>query len=122
MTGDNPSVLLNDLYAGGKKVIASYARLVFEEAEKGDTVSLAILHRNMEEAARIIHAARTHFSEDANVPVILAGGLTERAPLLPMLKEALGDTGKFQIEILSVPPVEGALQKAKELWKEKCQG
>lgn len=46
MTGDNPSVLLNDLYEGGKKVIASYARLVFEEAEKGDTVSLAILHRN----------------------------------------------------------------------------
>ena len=121
MTGDNPSVLLNALYEGGKKVIASYARLVFEEAEKGDAISLSILHRNMAEAARIIHAARSHFSSDAIVPVILAGGLTERSLLLPMLKEALGNTDGLQIEILSVSPVEGALQRAKELWKEECQ-
>ena len=121
MTGDSPSALLNNLYEGGKKVIASYARLVFEEAEKGDAVSLSILHRNMEEAARIIHAARAHFPDDAAVPVILAGGLTEQAPLLPMLKEALGNTENLHIEILSVPPVEGALQKARELWKEECQ-
>lgn len=121
MSGDNPSGLLNMLYEGGKKVIASYAGLVFEEAEKGDAISLSILHRNMAEAARIIHAARSHFSSDAIVPVILAGGLTERSLLLPMLKEALGNTDGLQIEILSVSPVEGALQRAKELWKEECQ-
>ena len=100
-------------------MIASYADLVFEEAEKGDAISCAILHRNMEEAARIIRAARAHFQpSDTPVPVILAGGLTEQPLLIPYLQEALGDTSGLQLKILSVSPVEGALQKAKYIWKE----
>ena len=111
--------LMNRLYEGGKKVIASYANLVFEEAEKGDAVSCAILRRNMEEAARIIRAAKAHFRQtDTPIPVILAGGLTEQPLLLPYLQEALGDTTGLQLKILSVSPVEGALKKAKYIWKE----
>ena len=117
-SGCDASALLNLLYEGGKKTIASYAGLVFEEAEKGDAVSCAVLRHNMAEAARIIHAARAHFPKDSNpVPVILAGGLTEQPLLLPYLQEALGDMSGLQLEILSVQPVEGALKKAMCIWK-----
>ncbi len=117
--GCDSGTLMNMLYEGGKKTVASYADLVFEEAEKGDAVSCAILHRNMEEAARIIRAAKAHFQQsDTPIPVILAGGLTEQPLLMPYLQEALGDTTGLQLKILSVSPVEGALQKAKYIWKE----
>ena len=117
-SGCDASALLNLLYEGGKKTIASYAGLVFEEAEKGDAVSCSVLRHNMAEAARIIHAARAHFPKDGNpVPVILAGGLTEQPLLLPYLQEALGDMSGLQLEILSVQPVEGALKKAMCIWK-----
>jgi len=118
-SGCDASTLLNQLYEGGKKTIASYAGLVFKEAEKGDAAACAILRRNMAEAARIIRAARDHFPKDIDpVPVILAGGLTEQPLLLPYLQETLGDTTGIQLKILSVSPVEGALQKAKYIWKE----
>lgn len=119
-SGCSASELLSILWEDGKKNIASYAGLVFEEAEKGDSVSCAILRRNMAEAARIVHAALNHFSETTeSVPVILAGDLTEQPLLLKYLQEALADTTRLRLEILSVPPVEGALQKAKDLWEEK---
>lgn len=114
----DPGVLLNQLYEGGKKVIASYADLVFEEAEKGDAVSCFILRRNMDEVARIIRAARAHFPEDNSaLPVVLAGGLTKQPLLLTYLREALGDMTGIELKILSVSPVEGALQKAKYIGK-----
>jgi len=118
--GCDASALLNLLYEGGKRTIASYAGLVFQEAEKGDAVSCAILRHNMAEAARIILAAKKHFSGDGNpVPVILAGGLTEQPLLLPYLQEALGDLNGLQLEILSVESVEGAVKKAMSLWREE---
>lgn len=122
VTGNNPSSLLNTLYEGGKKEIASYAVLVFEEAEKGDEVATSILRRNMKEAARIIQAARSYFPHDAQIPVILAGGLTEQRMLLPLLTEELDDVNNvqgIQIETLTVPSVEGAIKIAMDLWKEQ---
>lgn len=117
--GCEPAELLNQLYEGGKRTIASYSELVFREAEKGDPVSCDILRRNMSEVARIIRAARSYFTEsDEPIPVILAGGLTRQTLLLPYLKEALGEPGGLELKILSVQPVEGALIKAKTLWKE----
>lgn len=112
--------LMSRLYEGGKKVIASYADIVFEEAEKGDAAACSILRRNMKEAARVLRAAKSHFTENEYpVPVILAGGLTEQPLLLPYLREALGDAEKgLELKILNVTPVEGAIQKAKYIWKE----
>lgn len=117
--GCDSAALMNQLYEGGKKVIASYANLVFEEAEKGDETACSILRRNMQEAAKILRSAKTHFSEnDYPIPVILAGGLTEQPLLLPYLTEALGDAADdLRIKILDSAPVEGALQKAKYILK-----
>lgn len=115
------SDLLKYLYNGGNKLVSSYAMCVFEEAEKGDRVSLAILKKNVAEIARLIRASLSHFSNyKTKIPVILGGGLTNQKLLMTYLCEALGnDTEKCDIQILSVPPVEGAIELAKELWRKK---
>ena len=106
------------LYNGGNKLVASYATYVFEEAEKGDRVSISILKKHVSEIARLVRASLSHFSSyDEKIPVILGGGLTKQALLLKYLFEELGDDmGKCNIKVLDVPPVDGALKLAKSLW------
>ena len=110
---------LKYLYNGGNKLVSSYAKYVFEEAEKGDLVSINILKKNMAEVAKIIRASLSHFLDyNEKIPVILGGGLTNQKLLLPYLFEALsGDKEKCDIQILPVPPVNGALSLAKSLWR-----
>ena len=111
--------LLKYLYSGGNKLVSSYATCVFEEAEKGDRVSIAILKKNVAEVARLIRASLSHFSDyEERIPVILGGGLTNQSLLLDYLLDELGDDmGKCNIKVLDVPPVNGALEKAKALWR-----
>ena len=113
--------LLKYLYSGGNKLVSSYAMYVFEEAEKGDKVSVSILKKHIAEIARLIRASLSHFSDyDKKIPVILGGGLTNQRLLVPYLLEALGnDTERCSIQILSVPPVQGALELAKTLWRKR---
>ena len=110
---------LKYLYNGGNKLVSSYAMCVFEEAEKGDRVAANILKKNIAEIARLIRASLSHFSNcDTKIPVILGGGLTNQKLLLLYLLDALGDdTKRCDIQILSVPPVQGALELAKSLWR-----
>lgn len=114
--------LVKYLYDGGNKLVASYAMCVFEEAKKGDTVSINILKRNMGEAASLIRVALSHFSNyETKIPVILGGGLTKQELLMEYLTDALGDDmERCDIQILSVPPVQGALELAKSLWRKSC--
>ena len=116
---DSNADFLKYLYNGGNKLVSSYAMCVFEEAEKGDRIAIAILKKNVDEIARLIRASLSHFSTyDEKIPVILSGGLTKQRLLIPYLFDALGDdTKKCDIQILSVPPVNGALELAKALWK-----
>ena len=110
---------LKHLYDGGNKTVSSYAMCVFEEAEKGDRVATNILKKNVNEIARLIRASLSHFSNGEKIPVILGGGLTNQKLLIPYLSSALGeDRKKCDIQILSVPPVQGALELAKSLWRE----
>lgn len=113
--------LLKHLYNGGNKLVASYATYVFEEAEKGDAVSISILKKNIAEIARIIRASLLHFGEHGEkIPVVLGGGLTNQALLLPYLLSELGEeTEKCEIKVLGVPPVNGAVELARELWRRR---
>jgi N-acetylglucosamine kinase-like BadF-type ATPase len=113
--------LLKYLYSGGNKLVSSYAMYVFEEAEKGDKVSVSILKKHIAEIARLIRASLSHFSDyDKKIPVILGGGLTNQALLLPYLLDELGDDIKScSIQVLDVPPVNGALELAKSLWRKR---
>ena len=113
--------LLKYLYSGGNKLVSSYAMYVFEEAEKGDKVSVSILKKHIAEIARLIRASLSHFSDyDKKIPVILGGGLTNQALLLSYLLDELGDDIKScSIQVLDVPPVNGALELAKALWRKR---
>ena len=117
------SEFLKYLYSGGNKLVSSYAMCVFEEAEKGDRVSIAILKRHIAEIAKLIRASLSHFSDyKESVPIILGGGLTNQALLLPYLLDELGDdTKRCKIQVLNVPPVNGALELAKALWRKRSQ-
>ena len=112
---------IKHLYSGGNKLVSSYAKCVFEEAEKGDRVSVAILKKNITEIARLLRAALFHFSTcNERIPIILSGGLTNQKLLLPYLFDALGDVTKTcNIQVLDVAPVCGAVELAKELWRKR---
>ena len=115
------SEFLKYLYSGGNKLVSSYAMIVFEEAERGDPVSISILKKHIAEIARLIRASLSHFTDyNERIPVILGGGLTNQALLLPYLTNELGDDIKrCNIQILDVPPVNGALELAKSLWRKR---
>lgn len=116
-SGCSETELLKKLYKGGNKLVASYASIVFEEAEKGDEVAESILKKNFDEVARIIRAALAHFPRRCGrVPVVLAGGLTKRADILTRIKNAMGnDAEKCEWNIFSTDPVDGALMLAKKI-------
>ena len=84
-------------------------------------VSIAILKKNIAEIARLIRVSLSHFSNyNAKIPVILGGGLTKQKLLLQYLLDALGDDcEKCDIQVLSVPPVDGALELARALWRNR---
>ncbi|MBQ7604548.1 MAG: XRE family transcriptional regulator [Clostridia bacterium] len=116
MAGGDGMRLLNDVYQNGKKVIASFAEVVYEQAEAGDAVACGILEKNMKEVARVIRSAAGFFSEKLEkIPVVIAGGLTEQSLTMKYLTDALGDTSRFDIKILEQQPVEGAVLIARNL-------
>ena len=121
--GSDPGAFLAELYAGGAKAVAAYAAPVIEMANNGDEEARGILRKNMEAAARILRAGRERFpDQNAVVPVILTGGLTKQPVIPAYLQEALKDAAPMKLEVLSVPPVAGAVRKAMLLKKESGEG
>ncbi len=112
----DPQALLGLLYAGGKKVIASYASLVYKAAKAGDKVADGILRRNMDFAARMIQSASAALTED-QIPVVLTGGLTNEPMTLDYLKNALPSPHRWALRVLDAEPVMGAVLLAKEVYE-----
>ncbi len=112
----DPQALLGALYGGGKRKIASYARVVYEAAGKGDAVARAILARNMAFAASVIEAASEGLCEE-RIPVVLTGGLTAEEETLRLLRASLKNPSRYELFVLSVPPVRGSLILARELFE-----
>ena len=104
--------LMAYIYSGGKKTVASFAPVVFSAAEKNDAVAIAILQRNMKEAAHIVETASKNFSGD-KVKVVVAGGLTNCPVVIEYLKKYLKNPQRYDIQILDKEPVYGALMLAK---------
>ncbi len=106
--------LLGELYKGGKREIAGFAKLVYRAAREGDEIAVSIIKRNMNVAARIIESASRELTEEI-IPVVLTGGLTVEADTLNYLSSELENPERFDIKVLDCPPVNGALILAKEL-------
>ncbi len=116
LTHPDAQTLLGELYAGGKKLIASYAKVVYAAAKQNDAVAIEILENNMRFAANVISTAAAGLKE-SKIKVVIAGGLTSEELTLNMLKNELGE--KYDISVLSEAPVMGALILAKALYENK---
>ncbi len=109
--------LLNKLYAGGKRYIASLAPDVLEAADQGDEVASAIVTRNAQVMAELISVAARPF--DDRVKVVLAGGISQHEGIFSQLKNYLPSDKEYQVERLSCAPVMGALKLANLLKQEQ---
>lgn len=107
--------LLGGFYQGGKRKIASYAPLVFTAAKAGDHVAERIIDRNLTVVADLLTAAAAPFPKDAEIPVVIAGGMTQEETLPARLMEKITDT-RLRIRLLDVEPVDGAILLARELY------
>ncbi len=110
MTG-NESVLdgLGSYYKSPKRTLASYSPAVFEAEAQGDAVAKRIIDENMKYIAELIMGAAACFGGE-RIPVVLAGGLTDRAEhLLPIIKAHLKNPESFELLIFGKAPIKGAL-------------
>ena len=118
----NANLLIQHIYEGKKKVIASYAPIVFQAAAQGDEIALQIIKRNMDAAATIIETAVKPLEGNDKIHVVLAGGLCNEPMTKQYLLEMLKNPEKYEIEILDKRPVWGAVMLAEQLYeKEKSE-
>ena len=115
--GENPADHLAAFYAGGKRYIASFARLIFEASAYGDEVAERILQRNVEHIVEILRAGAAKL-DVSPVEVLMTGGLidVQHEKILPLLVRKLG-TG-FCLKHSKLPPIYGALRLAQKEKKE----
>lgn len=98
-----------DFYKGGKREIASYATIVFEAAEQGDSVANQIIEDNAACIAKLIEAAGKRLT-DEKITTAIVGGLTHKSDvLLPLINKALKDKERYDIRVFTGAPVKGAI-------------
>ena len=112
--------LLGGFYKGGKRKIASYAPLVFEAADAGDRIAEEIITRNVGVAAGLLDAAAEQFPNGAEIPVVIAGGVTKEQTLLPRLNSQLTDK-RLRVQILDTEPVDGAVLLARRIYPPRTE-
>ena len=110
--------IMKYIYSEGKRAVASFAPAIYTAMERGDKIAREILERNMRFAAKIAETARKRFPEGTRVPLVIAGGLTEREITMNAFRAALSEPDAFEISILDREPVYGALEMAMSLDKE----
>ena len=111
--------LLQRLYEGKKKVIASFAPLVYQAAEEGDLVAKEIIKRNMSVVASIIQTAGKPLEGAEKIPVIIAGGLSREKITQKYLEEEMLYPERYEMRVLDEKPVCGAVILAYELYEEE---
>lgn len=103
---------LGELYALGKRGVASYAPLVFRAADEGDGVARNILRRNMKEIAVLLATGRKKLG-GAQVKAVFVGGLTNRWEiLLPDILDQLPEKEYYELSVYQGRAVNGALALA----------
>ena len=100
---------LGELYALGKRGVASYAPLVFRAADEGDGVARNILRRNMKEIAVLLATGRKKLG-GAQVKAVFVGGLTNLWEiLLPDILDQLPEKEYYELSVYQGRAVNGAL-------------
>ena len=110
---------ITDIYREGEPYIASCTPIVFEAAEKGDAVAMAILRRNAAKLAEYIETAWRHLVSNRSaetLPVVMGGGISQKAsPFWRDLVASLVDPAvPARITVATMPPVFGAVVEARK--------
>jgi N-acetylglucosamine kinase-like BadF-type ATPase len=102
---------LSSFYNESKRLVASYAPLVFEAFEKNDKLAEGIIIENMFSVAELIKAASSFLENKRDIPVVLCGNIPSTQPVvLPMLENALREKPEsYEVEIMKTPMVYGSL-------------
>lgn len=101
----------DEIYKDGAAGIASFAPVIFEAFELGDSKAAEIIDRNAYETAKIINAA-LKFSGNRDVKVVVCGGLCKQKEILyPFLIKYI--ESKTSLTFLDEPMVNGAILLAK---------
>ncbi len=116
-----PQDVVKTIYNGGKKVIASFAKTVYDAARKGDKTADEILKRNMCEAAKLVDTLAQELKQD-KIPLVVAGGLTKDELTIQYLKKAFDKPEQYMITVLDREPVEGAVMLARKLYEAQKEG
>ena len=112
---------IGDFYHGGKRLIASYAPLVFEAYREGDEVAKNILHRNIKAISRLIIGAAKHLPSGEVKKVALCGGITRNKEIIvPILEQYLKEDthNQYDISVCDRSIAHGALLLAGMEYKE----
>lgn len=100
------------IYAGGRRRIASFAYTVFQAAERGDEVARRILWENAGHIADLIWWADRRL--EGEYTVILGGGIVSA---FPEYMEAIRQRSpeRAQLQLATAPPVYGAAVEAMDM-------
>ncbi len=105
------------LYEGGKRLIASFAPLVFDAAREGDSIALSIIERNAACLAKIVATAHAHLS-DKSAPAVICGGIAHQKDFIaPMIKQHL--PADLLVVFSDTPMVHGAVAYARRKYHEQ---
>ncbi len=116
-TGKPLSACVPAIHSGGKRYIASFAKVVFEAYEQNDMFAKNIIDRNIKEVCEIIKAGLA-FTNNCK-KVVICGGLANKGDiLLPFFNKYLNDD--VLIEFFNKPMVNGAVAIAKKEIKENA--
>ena len=106
---------IQELYAGGKRRIASLAPAVIRAYEQGDRFAESILADNMRAIAQLIESTPTTDPTAERQRVVLAGGLASRGDIfVPLIEKGLSDPSIYNISCCAERPVAGALLLARK--------
>ena len=122
--GETAENHLAEFYRGGKRYIAEFADLVFTAADRGDSVAIEILEKNLAFAASRINTAANalnHSSNETEIPVFFSGGISRKSDVIfPIIEKHLQN--RFcTLKRLTEEPVEGAIRRAKQICKPKSK-
>lgn len=104
---------ISEIYSGGKDYIASFAPMVFELYDNGNSVAEKIVEKCVSRLSELILQAKERANCGDNV--IVSGGLTSRRDILePLISERLGDRAKLIFP--TAKPIVGAEVKCLKLY------
>lgn len=109
--GKKPEESVADIYSGGTAYVASFAPIVFEAFNLGDSVACEIIDRNAYEAAKVINGACRALNNHGD-RIVICGGLCRQKEILePFLLKYI--EGEAVLTFLDEPMVNGAVSLAK---------